>query len=148
MSLASTLLALGGLFTIAVVVLVLHVDDWGRDLSTNVAETSHHATDPLLRPLTASLPPDELARRVREAAVVLPRWQFEREVTEDSGLRLDFVRTTRLFRFRDDIAVWILDAGEERTIRARSASRLGGADLGQNPRNLRMLMRELGGRLP
>ncbi len=146
MSLASVLLALGAVSGATVVVVALQVDDWGRDLTTNVAETSDDATDPLLRPITTCLPPDEVASRVREAAQ-LPRWYFVRQVAEDSVLRVEFVRTSRLFRFRDDVTVWISDAGQQRTISARSASRVGGADLGQNPRNLRLLLQEVRARL-
>ena len=147
MSLTTILIAAGVLCGGILLVIAVQVDDWGRDLSTNVAETSDSANDSLLRPIATTLPLDDIADRVREAAD-LPRWQFTRQVPHDSGIRLEFVRTSPVFRFRDDVTVWIDDAGHERTIRARSASRVGSGDLGQNPRNLRLLMQEVRGRLP
>ena len=147
MSLTTVLLGAAALSVGIVLVVALQVDDWGRDLTTNVAETAEHAADTLLRPVTTQLPLDDAAARVRDAAK-MPRWRFSRQVEHGSVVRLEFVRTSRLIRFRDDVTVWIDDAGHERRIRARSASRVGGADLGQNPRNLRLLMREVRDRLP
>lgn len=87
---------------------------------------------------------NELLAAVRRAADRLPRWMLRD--ADDAGLAL--VRSTRLFRFKDDIAVRVFQ--EEGGTRAEfeSASRLGKGDLGQNPRNLQELLgaldRELG----
>lgn len=143
----STLIALAGLLGVGLLVIAFQVDDWGRDLTTNVAETDPHAADTLLRPLSATLPTAEVARRVRAAAGSLPRWRFVAEESDDGTRRLEFVRTSRLFRFRDDVTVWIEGREPHVSIRARSASRVGQGDLGQNPRNLRTLMREVRARL-
>jgi uncharacterized protein (DUF1499 family) len=128
---------------LGVLVVVLQVEDWGRDLTTNVAETAPDAAEPMLRPLTVSLTADEAATLVLAVAAELPRWRFVSEEVDNGTRRLRFVRTSRLFRFRDDVTVWIEDLGGQCIVRARSASRVGNADLGQNPRNLRALMRAL-----
>ncbi|MDH4045445.1 MAG: DUF1499 domain-containing protein [Gemmatimonadota bacterium] len=113
--------------------------DWRRDLTTNVAETSPDAVDSLLRPLPVSAPLEEATALVIGAVQNLPRWALVSRTDGQDGVRLAFTRTTRLFRFVDDVTVWIDDRGDDRLIRARSASRVGSADLGQNPRNLREL---------
>jgi uncharacterized protein (DUF1499 family) len=148
MSLLPAILALAALLGLGFLVVALQVDDWGRDLTTNVAETTPDAADPLLRSLTVELPPGEMASRVRAAAAALPRWALCADVVEDGIRRLEFVRSSRLFRFKDDVTVWIDERGVRSTVRARSSSRVGRGDLGQNPRNLRALMRELRDRLP
>ncbi|SMP50894.1 Protein of unknown function [Neorhodopirellula lusitana] len=64
--------------------------------------------------------------------------------------RLHLTRTTPLFRFVDDIWVDVLplddsdsrsdsDSGTQVLVNARSQSRVGKGDLGQNPRNLKAL---------
>jgi uncharacterized protein (DUF1499 family) len=45
-------------------------------------------------------------------------------------------RRTRLFRFVDDIYLLLLPAHDSTVVFARSASRVGRGDLGQNRRNL------------
>jgi len=142
-SISSAVVLLAVLAGVGLLVVALQVDDWGRDLTTNVAETAPDAAEPLLRPMTVSLTADEVAELVLGAAAALPRWRFVSEEVDNGTRRLRFVRTSRLFRFRDDITVWIDDVGAQRIVRARSASRVGNADLGQNPRNLRALMRAL-----
>ncbi len=143
MSISSALVLLAVLAGLGFLVVALQVDDWGRDLTTNVAETARDAAEPLLRPLTVSVAADEAAELVLAVAAALPRWRFVSDDVDNGTRRLRFVRTSRFFRFRDDVTVWIEDLGEQRIVRARSASRVGNADLGQNPRNLRALMQAL-----
>jgi uncharacterized protein (DUF1499 family) len=45
-----------------------------------------------------------------------------------------------LFRFKDDITVRVINRGSERVLAAKSRSRVGKGDLGQNPRNLKQLL--------
>jgi uncharacterized protein (DUF1499 family) len=142
-SISSAVVLLAVLAGVGLLVVALQVDDWGRDLTTNVAETTPDGSEPLLRPLTVSLTADATAELVRAVAAGLPRWRFVSEEVDNGTRRLRFVRTSRLFRFRDDVTVWIDDLGGQRVVRARSASRVGNADLGQNPRNLRALMEAL-----
>lgn len=137
-------IALGLAATLAIgvaLVLFTQVEDWSRDLRINVAATSDDSPDERLRPLRAPLAPAELADRVELAAGKLPGWTLESRLAEGKAIRLHFVRTTPLLRFKDDIRVTIepqSDGGS--LLQAESRSRVGKGDLGQNPRNLRELV--------
>lgn len=71
------------------------------------------------------------------------------EVTEDNGAQGEIraVATTRLFRFKDDVAVTIGRAGGGTTVNVRSHSRIGKGDLGTNARRIRLFQTELANRL-
>jgi uncharacterized protein (DUF1499 family) len=127
----------------SVLVLALQVEDWRRDLVTNVAETDPAHPDPLLRPLTVSLSVPETVALVERSVRSLPRWQVTGANGDSAAAELHLVRTSRLFRFGDDVTVWIDRRAAASVIRARSASRVGKGDLGQNPRNLRQLMQAI-----
>ncbi|AHY46318.1 Protein of unknown function (DUF1499) [Rubrobacter radiotolerans] len=108
----------------------------GRVLRTgpNTAEVS---TDYAVRP-------EQLEGALLAAVERLPRWSFKKGIVsgEDSGLR--FVRRTRVFGFKDDVTARVTALGTEGSrLEARSASRVGKSDLGQNPRNLKELLRAL-----
>lgn len=128
------------LLAVVALVLALQVEDWRRDLVTNVAETDSAHPDSLLHPLTVSLAVPEVVALVERSVASLPRWQYAGLGGDSATVQLRFVRTSRLFRFRDDITVWVEQQDGASAIRARSASRVGTGDLGQNPRNLRQLM--------
>ena len=68
------------------------------------------------------------------------RWTLAAEETEGTATVLRFVRTSRLFRFKDDVTVRIDEQADGCLITAVSRSRLGKGDLGQNRRNLRVLL--------
>jgi uncharacterized protein (DUF1499 family) len=121
----------------------VQVDDWGRDLRTTVARTDSAAEDPLLRPLVTRASLDEVAEAVRGTVAELPRWRLAEQARDDGGLTLRCERTSRLFRFTDDVVVRIEDRGSDRLVSAVSRSRVGRGDLGQNPRNLKQLFRAL-----
>jgi uncharacterized protein (DUF1499 family) len=53
-------------------------------------------------------------------------------------------RTTRLFRFVDDISILLEPASGGTAVSARSGSRVGRGDFGQNRRNLAELWQALG----
>lgn len=99
----------------------------------NVAVTSDTATDPRLR--TRVLPGpvgDARARLLQGAAGLPPRWR----IVDSSGPIVWLTRTTRLFRFVDDVYLLLEPRGDSVALLARSASRIGNGDLGQNRRNL------------
>jgi uncharacterized protein (DUF1499 family) len=128
------------LLALPLAVVLLQVDDLGRDFTTNVAETSWSAADPALHPIATERSTDEIVVAIKEAASRLPRWTIVAE-ERDGGLAvLRFVRTSGLFRFKDDVTVLVEDERGRRVISATSRSRVGKGDLGQNPRNLRALM--------
>ena len=139
-SIFATFVVAAVVVAVGCLVLAHQMEDWRRDLTMNVAETDPRDPDPLLRPLEVSLSVGETVVRIESAVSDLPRWQLV-DTRADSGTsELRFVRTSRLFRFHDDVTVWVEERGDGSVIRARSASRIGTGDLGQNPRNLRELM--------
>ena len=86
---------------------------------------------------TYPVAPGHLLPVVRRAVERLPRWGLE--AAEGSEVRA--VRTTRLFRFRDDVTARVRPDPDGARLELTSASRLGRGDLGQNPRNLEDLLR-------
>jgi uncharacterized protein (DUF1499 family) len=62
----------------------------------------------------------------------MPRWK----VADSTGAVLWITRTTRLFRFVDDLYLLVEPRGDQSAILVRSASRVGKGDLGQNRRNI------------
>ena len=83
--------------------------------------------------------PASLLAAIRRAVEKLPRWTLE--ASETSEVRT--VRQTRLFRFKDDVTARVSPDPEGAHLELTSASRLGKGDLGQNPRNLRELLRAI-----
>lgn len=106
----------------------------------NVAVTSDSADDPRLR--TRLIPATAAEARAVVLATVerMPRW----DVVDSVGPVLWLTRTTRLFRFVDDLYVLLEPRGEACAILIRSASRIGESDLGQNRRNIAELWTALG----
>lgn len=122
-------------------ILVWQVDDWGRDLTTNVASTHSQSDDLALHPVRATCPLDEAAAAVMQAVSRLPRWTGGETSRDEDAVRLEFVRTTPLMRYKDDVTVLVESDGEGSVVSATSRSRVGRGDLGQNPRNLKELIR-------
>lgn len=110
-----------------------------RGSGANFAATAAGAGDPRLLPRL--LPPgvDQAADRVAGAIGRLARWRL----TGREGRVLTATRTTRIFRFVDDVLVLLEPAPGGTRVLARSASRVGRSDLGQNRRNLAELWRAL-----
>jgi len=143
------MLLTGGLITMAVLgvlfgIAALQIDDWGRDLSTNHAATRMDAAEPLLRPLDVPAPAAEVRAAIEEFANRDASWQIANlpaELSNDDVMHL--VRVSRLFRFADDVHVFLQPTDTGTRIDITSRSRIGKGDLGQNPRNIRALMRAL-----
>jgi uncharacterized protein (DUF1499 family) len=133
-----------GLIVVAVaaggIALLAHVEDWSRDLTTNVAATDAAGQDERLRPIRSDLSPVELGERATAAARTLPRWELAGREQIDGTVQIHFVRTTGVMRYKDDIRVSIKPADSGSLLSAESRSRVGRGDLGQNPRNLRELL--------
>lgn len=133
-------------FSVPIFWMLVLVEDWRRDLTTNHAATDAAADDPALRPLRSPLPPAALAERVEEFVDRRRNWTLASIEPADSEgtIRLHLVRTTAVLRFKDDIHVVLAEAPEGGSVlEATSRSRVGKGDLGQNPRNLRELIDSL-----
>jgi len=96
-----------------------------------VAVTAPNADDARLRPHTYAGKASEVARLTEKAIAPLPRWEV---IAGRSGV-IWLTRRTRL-GFVDDIYLLLLPTGDSTVVFARSASRVGRFDLGQNRRNL------------
>ena len=107
---------------------------------SNFAATSPAATDRRLRPRVLAMPPAAAAERVAGAIAAIRGW---RVVGRGEGV-IQATRTTRLFRFVDDISILLEPAAGGTAISARSASRIGRRDFGQNRRNLAELWQAIG----
>jgi uncharacterized protein (DUF1499 family) len=105
----------------------------------NWADTGEPGADP--PPLDLPLPPAEALTRVEAAIRSLPRWRVES--IDAAGATVRATRRTRLFRFVDDVTVRLEPVGGGTRVHARSQSRVGAGDLGQNARNLRELFAAL-----
>lgn len=121
------------------------IDDWGRDFVSNQAELSETTPDDTLRPIITPRPVTEVESAVRRWVDSQSSWAIldapGHTTTEDSLGQLHLTRTTPVFRFVDDIHVRITEQSDppQTILTAESRSRVGKGDLGQNPRNLRML---------
>jgi uncharacterized protein (DUF1499 family) len=106
-------------------------------LTCNWAETTD-GNDGALHPV--DIPhsvPDALAL-VENAIRSLPRWRIE--AVSASPAMVKATRRTRLWRFVDDIVVRLEPIPGGTRIQARSQSRVGRGDFGQNRRNLIALL--------
>jgi uncharacterized protein (DUF1499 family) len=106
----------------------------------NWAETDEPG-DPALAAVVLPVPPGEALARVEAAVRTLPRWQLRH--SDALAGTIQATRQTRLFRFTDDITVRLEPAEGGTRVRARSQSRVGLLDFGQNRRNLIELLSAL-----
>ena len=114
-----------------------------RWFTRNWADTAESG-DPAVAPQRLSRPPHEVLAELRGVIDRLPRWQVESVDPDLPTLRA--TRRSRLFRFVDDVTVRLDSApGSGTLLHARSQSRVGKGDFGQNRRNLRELFAALGG---
>lgn len=111
-----------------------------RGNGSNVAVTSDSAEDPRLTTRLMSTPIAETRAALLATVAKMPRWK----VVDSTGPVLWLTRTTRLFRFVDDLYVVIEARGQQSAVLVRSASRIGESDLGQNRRNIAELWSALG----
>lgn len=137
------LLVVGAIFLVMIlagaILMALTVDDWNRDLSTNQAATSPDHPDAQMRCLILPLEIDDAAALVRRRASGLSGWSIAPTSSPNHVIRLE--RTTRWLRFVDDITVTLTTVDGGTRVSITSRSRIGKGDLGQNPRNIRELLR-------
>lgn len=135
-------LVLGGVGLMA-----LYVDDWSRDLSQNHAATAPDHADARLRSIVAERSVDEATEAVLDGIATLENWSVAKSESIADRTVIQATRTTGLMKFVDDITVTILKTDDQVVIDAESKSRVGRADFGQNPRNLRELTEAIEARL-
>jgi uncharacterized protein (DUF1499 family) len=116
------------------VLVILH---W---FTRNWADTDE-PDDPALAPLELLLSPTEALPLIQEVIAGLPRWRVEHVDAE--GLTVTATRRTALWGFIDDVTLRLEAAPDGTRVHARSKSRVGAADLGQNRRNILELFRAL-----
>lgn len=114
-----------------------------RDFTASHAQLESASSDPFLRPLHLPMTVDEVALRVERWALSKRRWRIVSRNRTDTGAQLHLARRTRVMRFVDDIHVRLSAETSGTHLDAESQSRFGLGDLGQNPRNLRELVRGL-----
>ena len=136
-----------GLIVLAIFgVVAWQVDDWGRDLTTNRAATSIDAGDVSLRSLELPASTEEIRAAIIQFVERSESWEIgvgEDANDEKDGEVILLVRTSRLFRFADDVHVSLQPTAVGTRVDVASQSRVGKGDLGQNPRNIRKLLQAL-----
>ena len=125
--------------------ILIRIDDWSRDWTTNFAVLDDAAADTRLRPVHLSTSPRVVSEQLQQWAEQTPRWNVESAETTDTSAQLHLTRTTPLWRFTDDVRVELSVRDGETILNAESRSRVGKGDLGQNPRNLRTLVEAVTG---
>jgi uncharacterized protein (DUF1499 family) len=128
-------------FAALIVGILMRIDNWKRDWTTNHARLKDTAADPLLRPVRIERSPRQVAQVIRDWVGGESLWSIVEEEEKDAGnvVEMHLTRRTPIFRFVDDIHVTISRDGDRSRVDATSQSRIGKGDLGQNPRNLKML---------
>ena len=122
----------------------MNLKDW---LTKNIYVTTPENPDPFFRPRQYSKPKEEVARAVQEAVAGLTRWKVE-EYKENQG-RIHATHSTRLFRFVDDVNIYVVQGLDGITkLEIISQSRIGKGDWGQNQRNIKELLAALDAKLP
>lgn len=113
-------------------------------LGSNVAETRTEAGFPELRPRLYPVSGAELFRAAVDAIADLG-WEIR--TADSEALRIEAVVTTRLLRFKDDVALRIEPNAAGATVYCSSRSRIGRGDLGANARHILDLYERLDARL-
>ncbi len=108
----------------------------------NCVSTQAERDEQRIEPLPLRQKPSEAMRELREMIQGMPRSKIVSE--EADYLHAEF--TSLLFRFVDDLELWIDEANQ--LIHARSASRVGYSDLGSNRKRVESLFRQYRQRHP
>jgi uncharacterized protein (DUF1499 family) len=112
------------------------------------AETGTAPGSGPLAPRIYSQSPAEVSRAVETALAALPGWSLRASGSGAAGHAIQAEhRLLRFAPFAEDVTVTIRPTERGSRISARSRSRVGPWDLGQNARNLRELLAELDRRL-
>lgn len=111
-----------------------------RWFSQNIANTDG-STHSDLKPLDLSVPYQEAWEQIPIVSETIRGWKVESVDSKTSVIQT--TRRTRLMGYIDDIVLRIEATSTGIRIHARSESRVGKGDLGQNRRNIQELFRTL-----
>lgn len=112
----------------------------------NEVETGITPEYPEIQPQYYSTEPERIFEEARAAVEAMPNWEVVQ--SDPRAHRLEAERTTRVFRFVDDVTIEVEPVTEfVAQVHLRSASRVGKGDFGQNARNIEEFFVELDGRL-
>jgi len=103
----------------------------------NWADLEVNPRDPTLKAIVWSIPHDQAVEKAAEILGGLERWNVE--ASDGKAGTLHATHKTRFWRFSDDVNLRFEPIPGGTRITGRSNSRIGKADFGQNPRNLREL---------
>ena len=88
------------------------------------------------------VPAEQLYAIVHEHITGTPRWTITQQDAE--AMQLDAVATTKLLKFKDDVAVKVVPIDKTQSqLAIYSRSRLGHSDLGANEKRVRSLVQTL-----
>lgn len=94
----------------------------------------HKDTYANMGPIELALPPDQAYAHTLEVARAMPAWEI---VAQDPASEtLEAVATSRMFRFKDDVAIRVRPSGAGSRVDVRSRSRVGLSDQGANARRI------------
>ena len=108
----------------------------GRDMrypKKNIAVQEKEYPD--VAPLRSKFAPDQTFKCLKELGLSMSRWEL---IAEDpANYTLEFVATTLLMRYKDDIIIQVTPEQTGSTVHMRSKSRAGLGDLGANADRIR-----------
>ena len=116
----------------------------GRDFSFPKAFITYHEQNyPDIAPRKLKYSPEQAFQKCKEVGLSLPRWEL---VSEDpKTYTLEFVVTSFLMRFKDDVIVQVTPEKTGSAVHMRSRSRTGKSDLGVNAQRIRDYFEKLKG---
>lgn len=109
----------------------------------NDVETGRTPQYPDLQPRVYTASPDAVSKAVQAAIGALPRWTFVGAGHGPGGHEIQATHATRVFGFVDEVTIRIRRESGKTRLSARSKSRVGSIDFGQNARNIRELLAEV-----
>jgi len=109
----------------------------------NSVETGRTPEYPDLQPREYAAGEQAVTEAVKAAAGRLSRFTFVGAGRGPGGSEVQYVASTPVFRFKDDVFVRVRREGGKTKVTARSRSRKGKIDFGQNARNVRELLAAL-----
>lgn len=109
----------------------------------NLVETGRTPEYPDLQPREYAASEQAVTEALKAAVSRLSRFAFVGAGRGPGGSEVQYVASTPVFRFKDDVNVRIRREGGKTKVTVRSKSRTGKIDFGQNARNVRELLAAL-----